>query len=127
MNGRVLALGGPQLRLGAEATRLDVSGRKVRNCAVPCYFVACYLGSAADPPDTWKPCFEARVESDESSEIAFEDSAGRRLFEAQLPAGVRYQSIPLYSQPNIAFPPGDYRLTVRTPGGAMSSLPVAIE
>ena len=30
---------------------------------------------------------EARVESDERPGIAFEDSAGRRLFEAQLPAG----------------------------------------
>jgi hypothetical protein len=83
VNGRVLALRGPQIRLG--------------------------------------------VESDEPSEMAFEDSAGRRLFEAQLPAGVRYQSIPLYSKPNVAFPPGGYRLAVRTPGGAMSSLPVAIE
>jgi hypothetical protein len=127
VNGRVLALRGPQIRLGAESTRLDVSGKKVRNCAVPCYFVACYLAPGADPPDTWKPCFEARVESDEPAEIAFEDPAGRRLFEAQLPAGVRFQSIPLYFQPNIAFPPGGYRLAVRTPGGAMSSLPVVIE
>ena len=51
----------PALKLGMESLTLDVTGRHVTNCAVPCYFVACGLVPGADPPGTYKPCAQARV------------------------------------------------------------------
>jgi len=44
-----------------ESSILDVSSGNVTNCAVPCYFVACGLTPGADPPGTYKPCFQAGV------------------------------------------------------------------
>ena len=52
----------PAVKLGLESITLNVSGQKVTNCAVPCYFVACYITPGADPPGTYKPCAQARVE-----------------------------------------------------------------
>ena len=51
----------PSVQLGMESLSLNVSGQKVTNCAVPCYFVACGLVPGADPPGTYKPCAQARV------------------------------------------------------------------
>jgi hypothetical protein len=54
------------LELTAESRDLDVTGGHVTNCAVPCYFVACGFAPGADPPGTYKPCFQARVRLQES-------------------------------------------------------------
>jgi hypothetical protein len=64
------------LELSAEARDLDVTGHKVTNCAVPCYFVACNLVPSTDPPGTYKPCFQARVRLRES--LASFATAGRQ-------------------------------------------------
>ena len=42
---------------------LDVTGKNVTNCAIPCYFAACGLAGPVDPPGTYKPCARARVAS----------------------------------------------------------------
>jgi hypothetical protein len=50
------------VRLGVESDDLNVTGQKVTNCALPCYYAACGLGGGVpDPPGTYKPCFQARV------------------------------------------------------------------
>jgi len=54
------------LDLTAESRDLDVSGGHVTNCAIPCYYAACGLGSPVDPPGTYKPCFQARVRLQET-------------------------------------------------------------
>jgi hypothetical protein len=49
------------MELSIESLNLDVSGMKATNCAVPCYFAACYPAPGADPAGTYKPCAQARV------------------------------------------------------------------
>jgi hypothetical protein len=56
----------PSLELTAESRDLDVTGGHVTNCAIPCYYAACGLGSPVDPPGTYKPCFQARARLQES-------------------------------------------------------------
>lgn len=131
--GRALQLSTPasSLQVSSEATRLDVTGKKVTNCAVPCYFVACRLVPGADPPDTFKPCFQARVAVQHADanvvELELLDSLGRQLSRAARPlsgasatdATLLFYQVPLYSSPNVGLPPGTYRLvaTIRVPGG----------
>ncbi len=117
----------PHLSLAAESTVLDVSGRKVTNCAVPCYFVACGFGPGTDPPGTYKPCAQVRVsasaEGDFFTQLELLNAAGDVVFEApaaMAPAGetLRYVQVPLYSAPNVPLPAGVYRLMGRmTVGG----------
>jgi hypothetical protein len=104
------------LELTVERAELDVTGRRVTNCAVPCYFVACGLVPGADPPDTYKPCFQARLRG-QGSAVDWEllDDAGQAVYrESQaLPAGdwaEVFRQLPLYRVPNEPFPPGPYRL-----------------
>jgi len=95
---------GPSVSLGVavESTDLDLTGRKVTNCAVPCYFVACGLVPGADPPGTYKPCFQIRVDVaglGGGPELDFLDAAGNALLHVEnAPAGFR--QIPLYGKPN---------------------------
>jgi hypothetical protein len=109
---------GPNVSLGVavESTDLDVTGRKVTNCAVPCYFVACGLVPGADPPATYKPCFQVRVDAAGLSgalQLDFLDSAGNPLLHLDnAPAGFR--QIPLYGKPNEPYAPGTYRVRVRS-------------
>jgi hypothetical protein len=53
----------PRISISVESLFLDVTGRQLTNCAIPCYFVACGLGSPVDPPGTYKPCVRTRVEA----------------------------------------------------------------
>jgi hypothetical protein len=118
-----------EVRLEAERTWLDVTNRHVSNCAVPCYFVACGLVPGADPPDTWKPCLQVRVlAEDPAVELTLEDLGGVVLRRAAIPGGRGYYSMPLYSEPNRPYPPGEYRLraTGSEMGGA-AFLPLRIE
>jgi len=126
---------GPNLRFGTpaigielsvESLDLDVSGNGVTNCAVPCYFPACGIGPGADPPNTYKPCFQAGVrlhdpsplESARIVAIDLLDSTGASVFHStqQLTTGdeqedgVIYQQVPLYTAPNAPIPPGTYQV-----------------
>lgn len=121
INGRLWTRSGARVQLMAESTTLDVSGKNVTNCAVPCYFVACGLVPGTDPPGTYKPCFETsvateRAPSDADALLELVNSAGTPVLSQKLPLGLygtfHYQA-PLYTTPNVPFPPGDYLLRVR--------------
>lgn len=109
-----------ELTLGAESQRFDVTAKKARNCAVPCYFAACLLVPGADLPGAYKPCFEARVGVDAGDQdyLLFEFLGLRNepIFSREFRlAGDerdwrRFVSVPLYSKPNEPFAPGEYRL-----------------
>lgn len=110
------------LSLAAENTVLDVTGRKVTNCAVPCYFAACGFGPGTDPPGTYKPCAQTRLSAaangDFFTQLELLNAAGDVVFEAPeapSPAGetLRYVQVPLYSEPNVPLPAGVYRLMGR--------------
>lgn len=40
------------VELAAERSKLEVTAKRVTNCAIPCYFAACGIAGSADPPDT---------------------------------------------------------------------------
>ena len=105
----------PALGLAVETTDLDVSGRKVTNCALPCYYVACGIGSPVDPPGTYRPCFQARVESGGAAAIELElsNEAGVVLARATVKSDVEFVQLPLYGKPDEPFAAGRYRVTAR--------------
>jgi hypothetical protein len=127
--GGVVALEGPRssLELGVESQILDVTGRKVTNCAVPCYFVACSFGPFTDPPGTYRPCIAARIRivgRAEALTVSLRDSSGREWYSSAVPiaAGatdqVRYRRIPLYLSDNKPLIPGVYELRSELDNGA---------
>lgn len=131
----------PAVQLGIESLTLDVTGMKVTNCAVPCYFVACTLAPGADPPGTYKPCAQARVElanwpasASHSVVLQFLAPDGSTPFHQTLtldasPTGsVTFIQVPLYSAPNVGLPAGLYQLVAQTAdGSAQSALAVRIQ
>jgi len=108
---------------------LDVTDKLVANCALPCYFAACGLGGATpDPPGTYRPCAQARIEAGASTgsqvQIQLVDLTGVVLFTSSLPADasgntLQYVRLPVYTTPDPAstafrlLSPGQYRLTGR--------------
>jgi hypothetical protein len=130
----------PAMKLGIESTDLDVTGLKVTNCAVPCYFVACSFSPSTDPPGTYKPCVQARVglenwPSTSSRSVHLQllapdgsTAADQTLALDSSPQdSVLFFQLPLYSKPNVPFPPGRYQLSATTSdGSAQSTLAVTI-
>ncbi len=128
------------VQLGMESLDLNVSGKQVTNCAVPCYFVACGLVPTTDPPGTYKPCAQARVElanwpANLSRAVRLELLApdGSAAYDQTVTLdnasieSVIFIQVPLYSAPNQPLPPGTYQLAARTAdGAAQSSLAVKI-
>ncbi len=114
--------------LSAESNDLDVSGGNVTNCAVPCYFAACGITPGADPPGTYKPCFQARVRLenlpvqdsttldldliDASEHSVYHTSATLAAGQAQ-PDSILVRQLQLYTAPNQPVPPGPYRVQVK--------------
>jgi hypothetical protein len=127
------------LELSAERDALPVSTGGVTNCAIPCYYAACGLGSPVDPPGTYKPCFQARLRvggAAESAAVTLEllDSSGVAVVSLPQPAArdaTIFRQIPLYSAPNQPFPAGAYRLRARAALGgqevASSTLAIRVE
>ena len=116
----------PTISLSIEKTDLDVSGKLVPNCALPCYFTACGIGGSPDPPGTYRPCTQTRVESlaapDSEVRLRLLDSSGVVVFTSLMTADaagrcLTYVRLPVYTtlRPNsTAFtllPAGPYRLT----------------
>ncbi len=114
-------------RIGVENTRLDVTNKKVTNCAIPCYFPACGIGGG-DPVNTYKPCFQARLGIQHpldgsvfSLEVELRDATDRQVFQAAIPLTgsdvladfTAFQQVPLYAKPNEPFAAGNYRLNGR--------------
>jgi hypothetical protein len=130
----------PSLQFGIESLTLNVSAKQVTNCAVPCYFAACGFAPGGDPPNTYKPCAQARVE------LANWPAGQSRAVRLQLVASdatvaydqtltldnapgesVAFIHVPLYSAPNQPLPPGAYQFTAKASDGtAQSSLSVRI-
>lgn len=129
VNGRLYTMPAAGVELSAESTVLDVTHKAVTNCAVPCYFTACLLAPGADPPGTYKPCFRTRVVApDDAASLELLDAGGLVLAGRTVEAGTTYVQLPLYSQPNAPFAPGEYRLRLRLPEGrGESSLRLRIE
>jgi hypothetical protein len=132
--------------LSVESNDLDVSGRNVTNCAVPCYFAACGVGPGADPPGTYRPCFQTRVrlenlpvQDSTTLDLDLIDAGDRSVYhttataaagQAQ-PDSILVRQLQLYSAPNQPFPPGAYRVQVKakiTDGGdiATATIPVRV-
>jgi hypothetical protein len=97
-----------------------------RNCAVPCYYAACGLGSPVDPPNANKPCLAARLSATNLSPgssllLTLSNSIGTLQYSQQIPLSntqpVLYQSLSFYNQtstgsPITLFPKGDYFVTL---------------
>lgn len=125
--GLRLTVPAPLVSLSIEATVLNVSGRQVTNCAVPSYCVACGL-IGADPPGTYKPCAQARVEASKPAELEVRNALGATVFRAPSSQAVfRYVQLPLYSKPNEPLLPGLYTLVATIEGEAAASLSFRIE
>jgi hypothetical protein len=78
----------PYAELVVESAAFDVTNKKARNCAVPCYFVACGLAPGADPPGAYKPCMEASLRGG-SGRVQLKDSAGTVLSDTPANGWVR--------------------------------------
>jgi hypothetical protein len=122
------------IELGLESLNPNVSGMKVTNCAVPCYFAACHLAPGADPPGTYKPCAQARVAlknwpAGQSRAVTLQllapggSAAFNQTFTMDSSAtdSVTFLQVPLYSAPNVPLVPGAYRLSAATADGAAES------
>lgn len=96
------------------------------NCAIPCYYAACGIGSPVDPPMTVKPCIGARtagsnLPANSLMLLSIADVTGTTKYEQYIPktegASVQFISLPFYYQqrtgtPITPFPPGDYIVTL---------------
>lgn len=109
----------PRVSVTAESAVLDVTGKLVTNCAIPCYYAACGIGSPVDPPNTYKPCTRTRIEASAEAgfwgEVALLNAGGQTVFSSgqmASPPGelLQYVQVPLYSAPNKPLPAGTYRL-----------------
>ena len=129
------------LHVGMETLTLDVTHKAVANCALPRYFVACFLAPPPpDPPGTYKPCARARVgldnwpaDASRAVRLQLTGPDGAILYDqaftlVQAPGEVTVTTqIPLFSPPSRPYPPGAYRLAASTEdGNAQSSVTVQI-
>ena len=118
------------LELSPESQTQDLVGRKARNCALPCYFVACGIGGGTpDPPGTYKPCMFTRVKLENASarSISLEllNSANEAVYSVSRPLAANpneqlwFETIPLYRAPSVILTPGQYQLraTVKSEQG----------
>ena len=124
----------PSVQMEMEGLDLNVSGKQVTNCAVPCYFVACGLVPGADPPGTYKPCARARVAlvnwpADLSRTVRLQllTQDGLAAYDQVVPLNPTAQEsvivlqVPLYSSPNQPLPAGTYQFTAKSADGAAQS------
>ncbi len=109
----------PRLELVLESKNVNFGTKSARNCAIPCYFVACFL---ADLPTTYKPCMEVSLRGG-PGRVALLDPSGTPVFESPADGWVR---IPLYRNPATLLSPGTY--TVQATAGATTiALPLEIQ
>jgi hypothetical protein len=140
----IFSLPASRLKLAIENPDLDVGNHKAPNCTVPCYFVACYLAPGSDPPDTYRPCVQTRIESSygqaHSVQLQFFNPSGTMVYDTSLDmgaqGGVHYFRLPLYTAtgpigPFTILPAGLYKLAARMSVGGVEvgvdSLTVRIE
>ena len=130
----------PSVQLGVESLLLDVTGKQVTNCAIPCYFVACSI-AGADPPNTYKPCAQARIGlanwpagQSRSVRVQLVAPSGTIAYDNTVSVGnapaeaVTFLQLPLYSAPNQPLAPGTYQVMARTTDGtAQAAVMVKIQ
>ena len=109
----------PSVELSLETRAVNLGVKSARNCALPCYFVACF---GADAPNTYKPCIEANVRGG-TGRLTLADPAGNPVFESPATGWVR---IPLYTGQSTPLPPGRYTVSA-TVNGNTATLPLTIE
>jgi hypothetical protein len=122
VDGFHLSVPVPKIALSIDNPFPNISEQQAPNCSVPCYFVACALAPGADPPNTYRPCGQARI--DASAEVPFYtvllelvDSTGTVVFQNSLQSlaltSLNYVRLPLYTgqTPFTLLPPGIYHLT----------------
>jgi hypothetical protein len=123
------------MHVSMESLTLDVTGQKVTNCVLPCYFAACGLGGGIpDPPGTYKPCARARValenwptDAGRTGRLRFVGPDATVLFDKPFAMqavpgeATLTMQVPLYSAPNQPFPPGAYQLQATTDDGSGQS------
>lgn len=126
LNGVRLTVPAPSISLAIESTDLDLTDQKAANCALPCYFAACGIGGfPPDPPGTYRPCAETRMETSEGAgdtvELQLLNASGTAVFDTSQPVDAsgnafNYVRLPLYTNPQPAsnaftlLPPGSYKL-----------------
>jgi hypothetical protein len=93
----------PQLSLSTDSI--------FANCAIPCYYAACGLGSPVDPPRTIKPCLRTRMQVSRAPagaalvlELRRNDSVYRSRFALLMEDTVFFDSVPFYTQSRIGAP-----------------------
>ncbi len=116
----------PRIAVSIESAILDVTGRLLTNCALPCYFAACGLGGGVpDPPGTYKPCARTRIdaaaEGDFQVELSLKGRDGIEVFHltALNSSGdtTRFIQLPLYVEGNQPLSAGVYALTAKMSRG----------
>jgi hypothetical protein len=142
VNGFHLSVPQPKIALSIDNPSPDLTNQKAPNCALPCYFAACGIGNPVDPPGTYRPCGQIRI--DTSAEAAsysvlvqLLDSTGTPVFQntsqSQSTTTLNYVRLPLYTgtTPFKLLPPGNYTLVGTVTQGsttlATSTIPVQIQ
>ncbi len=100
----------PRIGLVLEAKTVRFGVKSARNCAIPCYFTACF---GADLPTTYKPCIEVSV-SGGAGKLTLLDPSGAPVFETPAPGG--WVRIPLYREPATLLPAGRYTVQATVDG-----------
>jgi hypothetical protein len=122
VDGVHLSVPAPKIALGIETTDLDLTNKLAPNCALPCYFVACGLGGFVDPPGTYRPCAQARIEASSPASnytvlLELLDPGGKVLSQASTqpitPTSLDYVRLPLYigGAQFTLLAPGNYTLS----------------
>lgn len=141
VNGFRLSVPAPKIALSIENATLDLTNQLAPNCALPCYFAACGLGSPVDPAGAYRPCAQTRIETSGAVSgytvlLELLDSSGNAVFQSSTQPGAAssldYIRLPLYTgqTPFTLLPAGNYNLVgSMTLGGttlATSSIAVQI-
>ncbi len=121
VDGVHLSVPAPKIALSIESTAFDLTNKLAPNCAVPCYFAACGFAPGADPPGTYRPCAQARIDTNAALNgytvlLELLDPKGTAIFQSSSQPGLDYIRLPLYTTPSgsdqfTLLPPGDYTLT----------------
>jgi hypothetical protein len=142
VDGIHLSVPAPKIGLSIETTTLDLTDKIAPNCAVPCYFAACGLVPGADPPGTYRPCAQSRIDTSAAAGYAvllqLLDPGGSAVFQnstqVDSTTSLDYVRLPLYTSAQSGFtllPPGDYKLVGSISSGgtevASSSITVHIQ
>jgi hypothetical protein len=140
VNGFRLSVPAPKIGLSIENSTLDVTNQLAPNCMLPCYFVACGLGGPVDPPGTYRPCAQTRIETTGATAgytvlLELLDSGGKTVFQSSTQPGsassLDYVRLPLYTgqSPFTLLPPGNYSLvgSVTLEGATLASASIAVQ